>query len=231
MENQMNNDLTFGFHPCAKLIYRTIAVILSFSLSILFGCSHTEKVLVAPRIDLKAYRTIGVIDFSISADSDLREYVTQHYIQTVQSAQPGVRLLELGTKKHVLKTVSRKQLDLAAIKSIGSSYHVDALISGHFSASEPKPNVRLSSTWQSMQAGAIIEASLISKLWETDSGVTLWSNSTLRKEPVATLKADTSGNIEFGASDPKETYGNLVPQLVYANTTDFRSYYVTRKVK
>ena len=43
--------------------------------------------------------------------------------------------------------------------------------------------------------------------------------------------ADTSGNIDFGASDPEETYGNLVPELVFANTTDFRSYYVRRKVK
>jgi hypothetical protein len=209
----MNNYLLFGFHNFTKLNYRTIAVILSLSLSILFGCSHTEKVLVSPRIDLKAYRTIGVIDFSITAESDLREYVTQHYIQAVLSAQPGVRLLELGTKEHVLATVSRKQLDLAAIKSIGGAYHVDALIFGHFSASEPKPNVRLSSTWRSMHAGAIIEASLISKLWETDSGVILWTNSTLRKEPVARLKADTSGNIEFSASDPKETYGHLAQSL------------------
>ncbi len=59
----------------------------------------------------------------------------------------------------------------------------------------------------------------------------LWTNSTLMKEPVASLKADTSGSIEFGASDPKETYGNLVPELVYANTADFRPYYVYRKVK
>ena len=227
----MTNCPIFDFQHYTKSNFRIIAVILSLGLSILFGCSHTEKVRVPPRIDLKAYRTIGVIDFSITAESDLREYVTQRYIQNVQSAQPGVRLLELGTKDHVLTAVSRKQLDLAAIKSIGSSYNVDALIFGHFSASEPKPNVRLSSTWQSMHAGAIIEASLISKLWETESGVILWTNSTLRKEPVASFKADTSGNIEFGASDPKETYGNLVPELVYANTTDFRPYYIYRKVK
>ena len=227
----MNNCLIFGFQHYTKLKFRTIAVILSLSLSILFGCSHTEKVRVPPRIDLKAYKTIGVIDFSITAESDLREFVTQRYIQTVQSAQPGVRLLELGTKEHVLTTVSRKQLDPAAIKFIGSAYHVDALIFGHFSASEPKPNVRLSSTWQSMHAGATIEALLISKLWETGSGVTLWTNSTMRKEPVASLKADASGNIEFGASDPKKTYTNLVPELVYENTTDFRSSYFYRKVK
>jgi hypothetical protein len=184
----MNDCQIFGSHYCMKIKFRTIAVFLSLSLSILFGCSHTEKVWVPPRIDLKAYKAIGVIDFSITADSDLREYVTQHYIQNVQSAQPGVRLLELGTKDHVLTSVSRKQLDLAAIKSIGSSYNVDALIFGHFSASEPKPNVRLSSTWQSMHAGAIIEASLISKLWETDSGVTLWTNSTIEERTGGQLK-------------------------------------------
>jgi hypothetical protein len=227
----MDNCLISSFQHSIKLKYGTIAVFLSINLSILVGCSHTEKVLVPPRVDLKAYRTIGVIDFSITADSDLREYVTQHYIQSVQSAQPGVRLLELGTKEHVLTTVSRKKLDLTAIKSIGSAYKVDALIFGHFSASEPKPNVRLSSTWESLHAGAIIEATLLSKLWETDSGVTLWSNTTVRKEPVASLKADSSGNIEFGASDPKETYGNLVPELVFENTTDFRAYYVRRKIK
>jgi hypothetical protein len=227
----MNNCLIFDYHHFKKLNYRSITVILSLSLSILFGCSHTEKVLVSPIIDLKAYRTIGVIDFSITADSDLREYVTQHYIHTVQSAQPGVRLLELGTKEHVLTTVSRKELDLTAIKSIGRVYKIDALIFGHFSASEPKPNVRLSSTWESLHAGAIVEVSLLSKVWETDSGVTLWSNTTVRKESVASLMADTSGNIDFGASDPEETYGNLVPELVFENTTDFRSYYVRRKVK
>ena len=227
----MYNCQMSGSHPFSKLNSRNIAVILLLCLPFLFSCSHTQKVLVPPRVDLKPYRTIGIIDFSITAKSDLREYVTQNYIQALQSAQPGVRLLELGSKEHVLTTVSRKDLDLAAIKSIGGTYNVEALIFGHFSASDPKPNVRLSSTWQSVRAGAIIETSLISKLWETASGVTLWTNSTYRKEKVASLKADTSGNIEFGASDPEEIYGNLVPQLVYENTADFRSSYIYRKVR
>lgn len=220
-----------GFRRYSNRNLKIMAAVPWIILSIFLGCSHTEKVIVPPRIDLKAYRTIGIIDFSTTAGSDLREYVTQRYIQTIQSAQPGVRLLELGSREHVLTAVSRKQLDPAAIKSIGSTFNIDALISGHFGASEPKPNVHLSSTWQSINAGAVIEASLTSKLWETDSGITLWTNSTSRNERVASLKADTYGNIEFGASDPKKTYGNLVPVLVYENTTDFRSSYVYRKVK
>ena len=98
-------------------------------------------------------------------------------------------------------------------------------------SSEFKPHVRLSSTWQSMQAGAVVEASLITKIWETDSGVILWTNSTARNKKVAGLYANTNGNIEFGASDPEEAYGHLVPELVYANTADFRSYYEYRKVR
>jgi hypothetical protein len=218
-------------HPSRKSSWKSIAAILLICLPILFACSHTEKILVPPRIDLKTYKAIGVIDFSSADKSDLCAYLTQNYIQTVQSAQPGVRFLELGSKEHVLARVSRKELNLEAIKSIGSAYHVDALIFGQFSATDPKPHVRLSSTWQSMQAGAVVEASLITKIWETDSGVILWTNSTARKKKVAGLKADTNGNIEFGASDPEEAYGHLVPELVYANTTDFRSYYEYRKVR
>ena len=209
---------------------KTLAILL-ICFPILLACSHTEKVLVPPRMDLKPYKAIGVIDFSSTPRDDLCEYVTQKYIQTVQSAQPGVRFVELGSKKHVLTRISRKELDLDAIKSIGGAYNVDALIFGHFTATDPKPNIRLSSSWQSLQAGAVVEASLITKIWETDSGVILWTNSSTRKKKVASLRADTDGNIKFGASDPEEAYGHLVPELVYANTADFRSCYEYRKVK
>ena len=198
---------------------------------ILYACSHTETVLIPPRVDLKTYKAIGVINFSATPESDLEEYVTQKYIQSVQSAQPGVRFLELGSKQQVHARISHKELDLDAIKSIGDAYNVDALVFGRFTATDPKPNVQLSSSWQSLKAGALVEASLITKIWETDSGVVLWTNSTARKKKVAGLYADTSGNIKFGASDPEEAYGHLVPEIVYANTSDFRSRYETREVK
>jgi hypothetical protein len=55
------------------------------------------------------------------------------------------------------------------------------------------------------------KASLMTKLWDTDSGVTLWTKSSNSRESVARIKADTSGNISFGASYPKATYGKIVP--------------------
>ena len=114
---------------------------------------------------------------------------------------------------------------------IGDAYHVDALLFGQLTVTDPKPSVRISSTWESMQASADIDASLLTKLWETGSGVTLWTRSSRRTENVAGLKADTGGNITFGATDPEEAYGKLVPILVYDNTRDFRSSFEYRTVK
>ena len=209
----------------------TLLAILLIYLPIIFSCAHKEKVLVPPRIDLKTYTAIGVIEFSSTPRDDMRGYVTQNYIQTVQSAQPGVRFLELGSEEQVLSKIKRKNLDPDAIRAIGRAYNVDALIFGNFTTNEPKPTFRLSSSWQSIQAGAVVNASLSAKIWETESGVTLWTNSTARKKEVANLQANTNGDFKLGASDPQEAYGQLVPEMIHANTADFRSHYEYRKVR
>ena len=209
----------------------TVLAILLLCLSVVLACAHTEKVLVPPRVDLKPYKAIGIIDFSSTPRDDLCGYVTQHFIQTVQSAQPGVRFLELGSKEQVLSRIARKDFDPDAIRSIGRAYNVDALMFGHLTTTDPKPTLRLSSSLQSLQAGAVVEASLSAKIWETDSGVILWTNSTAKKKKVAGLRANANGDFKFGASDPEDAYGQLVPEMIYANTADFRSYYEYRKVK
>ena len=221
------------FHPAVLAKVGLAAALLALSLTLFFGCAHTrtEQVWIPPIMDLAPYRVIGVIDFDTNAGSELQQYVTRNYVQTVQAAQPGVRFLELGSQASVLTKVSRKQLDYEAVKSIGRVYNIDAVMFGELNLSELKPNVRLSSTWQSIKAGAFVEAVLVAKLWETDSGVLRWTNATRGKDSVARLSASGNGNISFGAKDPEETYGKLIPQLVYANTPDFRSHYEYRKVK
>ena len=227
----MTASRKLDFHRSVKSNLKFMAAFLAIGFSMLCGCSHTEQVLIPPNMDLTPYRIIGVIEFSSNREPELKQYVTQNYLQTVQNAQPEVRFLELGSRDLVLSKVSRKQLDYQAIKLIGRLYNVDAIMFGNLNLSEPKPKVHLSSSWQSMKAGAYVEASLITKLWETDSGVIRWTNSSQAKESVARLSASTSGNFHFGATDPQETYGKLIPQLVYANTEDFRSHYEYRKVK
>ena len=219
------------FHRAIKSNWNRVAAFLAIGFAILSGCSHTEQILIPPQMDLAPYQIIGVIEFSSNREAELKKYVTQNYLQSIQNAQPEVLFLELGGQNLVLSKVSRRQLDYESIKLIGRLYHVDAVMFGNLDLSEPKPRVSLSSKWQSIKAGADVEASLVTKLWETDSGAMRWTNSSQGKDSVAHLSASTSGNFHFGATDPKEAYGRLIMQLVYANTADFRSRYVTRRVK
>ena len=227
----MTNSQNMDFYRSIKSNLKIMVAVLAIGFPIFSGCSHTEQILIPPQMDLAPYQVIGVIEFSSNREPELKQYVTQSYLQNIQNAQPEVRFLELGRRDLVLSKVSREQLDYESIKLIGRHYKVDAIMFGNLDLSEPKPKVSLSSKWPSIKAGADVEASLITKLWETDSGVIRWTNTSQGKDSVARLSASASGNFHFGATDPKESYGKLIMQLVYANTADFRSRYVTRRGK
>jgi hypothetical protein len=214
-----------------KLNPKTIIVVFTITLAILLGCSHTEKVRLPPKVTLKPYNHIGVIEFSTNAEDNLKPYVTQNFIHNLQSAQPGTRIIELGSEAQLLRTMKCSKLDLETIKLIGRKYNVDAVIFGHLKVSEIKPSVKVFTVTESLQAKAYIEALLSAKLLETDNGATLWTNATSGKTQVAKINLRKDGPISFGISDPEEKYGQLVPHLVYVNTTDFRSRYEYRKVK
>jgi len=214
-----------------RISWQNFSVVIITILAILLGCSHTEKVLVPPKFELKVYNKIGVIEFSTNAENDVRQYVTQNFIQNVQSAQPGTRILELGSQEQVLGALRRNELDFKAIKRIGEKYRVDAVIFGHLQVSEIKPKVKILTAPKAVHAKAYIEASLSTRLLETDSGATLWTNATTGKTSVANVNVIKKGLFNIGISDPKEKYGKLVPELVYLNTMDFRARYEYRKVK
>ena len=195
------------------------------------GCSHTEKVLVPPRVELKVYRTIGVIEFSTNAEDTLKPYVTQNFIENIQSAQPGTRILELGDEYQLLRSLGHSKLDPETIRSIGRKYQVDALILGHFEVSEIKPKINVYAAARTLNARAYIEAALRTRILETESGATFWTRANSGKVQVAGINVTEGGPFGFGVSDPAEKYGKLVPHLVYANTADFRAQYEHRTLK
>jgi hypothetical protein len=143
-----------------KIKPQTIVIVLAITFSLLFGCSHTEKVRVPPRVELKPYSYIGVVEFSTNAEDNLGPYVTQNFIQHVQSAQPGTRILELGSEEQILRAVERKKLDLETIKLIGNKFNVDAVIVGHLEVSEIIPKVNVFTMPESLNASADVEALL-----------------------------------------------------------------------
>ena len=53
---------------------------------VVYGCSHKQKVLVPPRIELAAYNNIGIIEFTSNGEIWLKSHVTQNFMQRIQSA-------------------------------------------------------------------------------------------------------------------------------------------------
>jgi hypothetical protein len=197
--------------------------VLGIGLAVLSGCA--SKVLMPARINLTNYNKIGMIQFSSNAEGNLQQLASQKFLQTLQSSQPGVRVLELGDENRVLRTIQHEQLDPAAIQAIGMKYGVDAVIFGRVEVGNVKPKVELSRMLTSMSAQADVDAALTARLLETDSGATLWTNSVRGRHTVGHVSLLSSGSIYFGASDPETAYGRLVDWLVVRVTRDFRPYY------
>jgi hypothetical protein len=206
-------------------------LLLAALMLMLLACAHKEKVLIPPKVDLKTFPSIGVVEFSTNAEDTLKPYVTQNFIEHIQSAQPGTRILELGDADHLLRTLGHSQLNADTIQSIGKKYKVEAIIVGHLQISQIKPKINVTTSVKSLNARAYIEAALKTRILETGSGATCWTRASSGTTQVAGINLTEGGPFSVGVSDPRDKYGKLVPKLVYANTMDFRSRYAYRTIK
>lgn len=206
-----------------RMIVHVWPCVLGIALAVSSGCA--SKVLMPPKVSLATYDTIGMIQFSSNVEGSLQQITSQKFLQALQSSQPGVRVLELGDERKVLQTIQHGQMDPPAIQAIGTKYGVDAVIFGRVEISNVKPKVELSRMLTSMSAQADVDAALTARLLETDSGVTLWTNSVHGRQTVGHVSFVSNGDIHFGARDPESAYGRLVEWLVARATRDFRPYY------
>ncbi|MGD9070518.1 MAG: hypothetical protein PVI69_02030 [Desulfobacterales bacterium] len=206
------------------------AVWLSLTVLLLAGCTHKQKVMVPPRIELIPYNNIGIIEFSSNLDEKLRQHVTQNFMQRAQSAQPGVRFLELGPMSPILASFGADHLNPDILMSLAGKYHVNAVFTGHLEISEVKPKLRWNSVATTVKAEAYLEGMLTVRLLESRSGVILWTRSSAAKKSVAAISLNRNGPVGVSVNDPEAKYDNLVRELVYDCTNDFFPYYVYQKV-
>src|SRR5215212_5345198 len=103
---------------------RNLALILLAALAC--GCSHTVLVPVPPRVDLKSYTTLGIVDFGSNGERGTAAQATRRFQEQVQAAQPGTRFIELGNREAVLAAVGAREIDPAALRKIGEKYGVAA---------------------------------------------------------------------------------------------------------
>ncbi|HJY76859.1 MAG TPA: hypothetical protein VKE95_09510 [Burkholderiales bacterium] len=185
------------------------------------GCSSTVLVTVPPRMDLKGYGTLGVVDFSSNASGPAGARASQQLQEQIQAAQPGTRFIELGSREAVLAAVGRNQLDADAAKRIGKRYGVDAVFLGEIAYSDAKTDIRINDLTK-LDAGLRTEVlgDISVRLVETASGASVWSNSGWVRRQVGRVNVSEQGiSGSMTKSDPRE---EMVPALVYQITHDFR---------
>ena len=193
-------------------------ILLAFFL--VSGCSSTVLVTVPPRVDLKGYGTLGVVDFTSNYGLGSAR-AAQQLQEQIQSAQPGTRFIELGSRETVLAAVGRNQLDADAAKRIGKKYGVDAVFLGEIAYSDPKTDIRVNDLAK-LDAGlrTEVKGDISARLVETASGASVWSNSAWVRRQVGRVNVSEQGiSASMTKSDPRE---EMVPALVYQITHDFR---------
>jgi hypothetical protein len=197
----------------------------------LCGCAKTITVTVPPRVDLKAFPTIGLIEFDAQPPGELGPDATQMFLGNLQAAQPGVRVLELGSRDKVLREVGRADLDSLAIRAIGEKYGVAAVLSGSVELSEAQPGIKVSSDLSALTAQATIGGKMGGKLWDSANGATIWTNSSWGSWPVAKVSFTEGGAGSFSYRNPSEKRNQILMSLIRALNGDFWSTYETTEVK
>lgn len=200
--------------------------------ALLPGCGKkTVVVEIPPRIDLQAYDTIGVVDFTSSQpDERLDAFATQRFMAVIQASQPGVRFLELGPASPLLAAVDRDRIDAETMRLVGQRHRVDTVFTGTYEIAHLTPQVALGQDLTSLSASARVKVTLAVRQWDTSRGATLWTNTHWGEWPVAGITKRAGLPVSVSVTDPRSRYGDFLDQLVRAVTTDFRVRYERRRV-
>jgi len=208
---------------------RLVAVLV---VAILCGCSGSRTVLVPvpPRVDLKPYGTVGIIDFSSNAERATSLHATRQFQEQVQEAQPGTRFLELGSRDAVLSAVGAKELDPATLRKIGQMYKVNAVFLGEVVYSEPTTDIKLGDIAK-LEGGMRTElrGDMSTRLFETSTGASVWARSAWAKRQLSNFRVSANQGVTGSVSktNPRE---DMVASLVYQLTHDFRPSTVRERV-
>jgi hypothetical protein len=205
---------------------------LVLSLAALWGCSSTVTVPVPPRVDLQSFGTLGLVEFASNSNSTINSQTTLEFEAHIHSAQPGIRIVELGSRESLLAAVGSRTLDAPALRKIGEKYGVDAIFVGSLKYSEPKTDVTVTDVTK-LEGGVRVElrGDISSKLMETRSGASVWSSSAWARRQIGRVNVSAEQGVSGAmraSSNPRE---DMVPSLVYHLTEDFRPTSVRQKVK
>jgi hypothetical protein len=211
----------------------TTIVLMLLSLATLWGCSSTRTVMVPvpPRVELQSYGTLGLVDFASNSNPGINAQTTREFQSHIHAAQPGTRIVELGSRESLLASVGGRQLDAQALRKIGEKYGVDAIFVGSLTYSEPKTDVKVITDATRLEGGVRVEirGDIDSKLVETRTGASVWSSSAWARRQLGRVSVSAEQGVSgtMRSANPKE---EMVPSLVFHLTEDFRPGSVRQQV-
>ncbi len=206
----------------SKTPTRAIAAVLMLAAA---GCAHYQSVLVPPEFDLTHFGLIGIIDFpSHSAGPGLSSFTTQRFLQQVTQAQPGVRLLALGSLSQALASVGYSSLDPNAVKALCAKFGVQALFTGTL---ELQKQTSVGLSMGSFGVSADVNGSLSVTLYDAQSGAILWTQSAADRERQGGLSIEP-GAVGIEAND--NAYTRMAGRMSFRVTDSFRSRWVQQRI-
>ena len=195
--------------------------LLTFVLFALISCGPV--VWFPPEIDLVPYERVGLISFSIeNARGDLDAMATQRFLQVITRHQRGVQVIELGTLERVLARIHQAGLDQEAAAAIGEHFGVSSFFYGEIKVSDVKPQIDIAGLIRNMTVRATFDIFMTARLYSTETGATLWTDSADRKGVLGYMMMGPERIPYFGVRDQEETYRRLTEDLIYDLTLDFR---------
>jgi len=209
------------------------SAVFALLLALLWGCSQTRTVIVPvpPRMDLKGFGTLGVVEFASNSDPAINSRATREFQAQIHAAQPGTRLVDLGSRDTLLAAAGGRQLDVETLRKIGAKYGVDAIFLGDIAYSNPTTDVKIGDLAK-MEGGMRTEVrgDMSVKLVETRSGASVWSSSSWARRQVNRVNISSQQGIS-GSTRNANPHEEMLPALVDHLTNDFRPTSVRQQVK
>lgn len=201
------------------------------ALLVLGACSHYVTVTHPPVIDLRSYKTVAVVEFPVIGMAQISpQEVTRRYLSQLYGAQPGVKILEIGSEPQVLAGLGLRSLDPRAIQLIGQKYGVDAVLTGQLVVTPLTPSVSLNHSLTRLDASAKVKGELNAKLRETTNGATAWANGAHGTWTLGGFSVSDKGLPNLNVSDVNAKYDAMLADLLDVATKDFRPTYSRRQV-
>jgi hypothetical protein len=181
-------------------------------------------------MDLKGYGTLGIVEFASNSDPAINSRATREFQAQIHAAQPGTRLVELGSREALFGAGGRPP-DVEMLRKIGAKYGVDAIFLGDITYSDPITNVKIGDL-SKLEGGMHTEVrgDMSARLVETRTGASVWSSSSWARRQVNRVSISSQQGIS-GSTGNANPQAEMLPALIVNLTHDFRPTSVRQQVK